>query len=492
MNILDAIKHPQLFGCLPVFADMSSWVRWIVFLKAVYGLPLDNGELAIFLHHTGRTTYAPPFGGWQEIICIVGRQSGKTRLAATIAVFEAITAKQEPDGTDLYAIVVAQDQRAALRALLSYAKAPFEMIPAFAAEVENQTADMLRLKNGVVLSAYPCRPAAVRGIRARVALCDELAFFRSTENMPQDTEMLRALRPALATTGGKLIVLSSPYGQAGTLWELHRANYGRDDATVLVWQGTAPEMNPTLPADYLARMAQDDPEAYRSEVLGEFRSGVATFLDLDTLQACVAEGIKEVLPLSGKHYSAFCDPSGGRRDKFTLAVAHAEGEKVVLDALRAWTPPFNPGEVIREASALLKTYRVHQVHGDRYSGEFVVEQFRHHGINYVASERDRSAIYLDLLPLVNSQRAVFLDQPDLLRELRGLERRRGSSGRDRVDHRPGAHDDLSNSAAGALTLVAGPQLKPRIRSLASDGPAPRIFYQPGPLERHVREGELWT
>jgi hypothetical protein len=35
-------------------------------------------------------------------------------------------------------------------------------------------------------------------------------------------------------------------------------------------------MNPTLPADYLERTEQDDPEAYRSEVLGEFRAGIAT------------------------------------------------------------------------------------------------------------------------------------------------------------------------------------------------------------------------
>jgi hypothetical protein len=33
-------------------------------------------------------------------------------------------------------------------------------------------------------------------------------------------------------------------------------------------------------------------------------------------------------------------------------------------------------------------------------------------------------------------------------ELRGLERRRGPSGRDLVDPRRGAHDDLANAAAG--------------------------------------------
>jgi hypothetical protein len=116
-------------------------------------------------------------------------------------------------------------------------------------------------------------PAAVRGLRARVAVVDELAFFRSSEDFPVDVEMLRALRPCLATTGGRLIVLSSPYAQTGALYDLHRRHYGRDEAPVLVSQASAAEMNPTLPADYLDRMEADDPEAYRSEVLGEFRRG---------------------------------------------------------------------------------------------------------------------------------------------------------------------------------------------------------------------------
>jgi len=43
-----------------------------------------------------------------------------------------------------------------------------------------------------------------------------------------------------------------------------------------------------------------------------------------------------------------------------------------------------------------------------------------------------------------------------LRELRGLERMRGTAGRDRVDHRRSAHahDDAANSAAIALVRAA--------------------------------------
>jgi len=58
------------------------------------------------------------------------------------------------------------------------------------------------------------------------------------------------------------------------------------------------------------------------------------------------------------------------------------------------------------------------------------------------------------------QRLVLLDLPDLLRELRGLERHRGTSGRDRVDHARGQRDDLANAACGALVLAGSKALQP--------------------------------
>jgi len=336
-------------------------------------------------------------------------------------------------------------------------------------------AETIALASGCVLAVYPCRPAAVRGIRARVAVIDELAFFRSSEGSAIDAEMLRAVRPCLATTGGRLIVLSSPYAQAGALYDLHRRHFGRDDSDVLVWQATAPDMNPMLPADYLRRMALDDPEAYRSEVLGEFRAGLTTFLDPDVLAACVAAGVRERAPAQGVSYTAFVDPSGGRADAFTLAVAHREGEHGVLDVCRAWRPPFNPAGVIAEAADVLRAYRIGTVTGDRYAGEFPAEQFRVHGVTYQPSERDRSALYLEVLPLLQAGRVVLLDNHELLRELRGLERRSGTSGRDRVDHAPGAHDDRANAAAGALVLTAShlPGLSLReATGLTAAAPAP--------------------
>jgi len=285
--------------------------------------------------------------------------------------------------------------------------------------------------------------------------------------------MLRALRPTLATTGGKLIILSSPYSQTGALWDLHRKHFGRNDAKVLVWQASAPDMNPTLSTDYLARMEEDDPDAYCAEVLGEFRSDLSTFLDPEAIAECVAEDVRERPPVTGTRYYAFADPSGGRHDRFTLGIAHIEQDRAILDLLRHWSPPFNPSGVIAECAEILKLYHVGNLQGDRYSAEFVVEQFRSHNITYTASDRDASTLYLELLPLINAQRARLLDHAELLKELRGLERRRGTSGKDRVTHRPGAHDDLANATAGVLVL-AGESARHKTEIWMPDlGPAPR-------------------
>jgi len=448
LNVVEALADRNLLGGVACFRDLSSWRSWLVFLRAVLGLRLDPEEQQIFRRHTGRTV--PRVGGYIEAVAIVGRQSGKSQLAAALASFEAATRAKRGE----YVVLLAQDLRGAQRALLSYCREMFE-VPLFRGELVRETANELELKAGGSLVVYPCRPASVRGIRCRLVVIDELAFFTTSEGRPVDREMLRAVRPTLATTGGRLLVLSSPYGQTGALWDLHRQHYGRDDSGTLVWQATAPEMHPLLPSDYLARMREDDPEAYRSEVLGEFRAGVSSLFDPDALDSVVVPDRRELPASRELRYAAFVDPSGGRSDAFAVAIGHRERECSVVDALRAWRPPFNPSGVVEECAALLANYRVRAVTGDRYAGEWPREAFRDRGVWYEIAQKDRSALYLDLLPAVNARAVELPDQPELLRELRGLERRRGPSGRDRVDHGRGGHDDRANAVAGVVSLLAG-------------------------------------
>ena len=220
MNVVEALRERALLGSMAAFRDLGSWRAWLVFLRAVYGLAMDPADVDVFRKHTGRTTPRP--GGYPEAVCIVGRQSGKSRVAAVACAFEAAVSKDR--GT--YALLVAQDERSARRTLFSYAREPFKSVPVFAREIVRETTDAMELSSGVTLACYPCRPAAVRGVRASIVCVDELAYFTATDGRPTDREMLRALRPTLATTGGRLLILSSPYGQSGALWDLHASTSG--------------------------------------------------------------------------------------------------------------------------------------------------------------------------------------------------------------------------------------------------------------------------
>ncbi len=143
----------------------------------------------------------------------------------------------------------------------------------------------------------------------------------------------------------------------------------------------------------------------------------------------------------------------------TMAIAHVEGKTVVLDCLRERKPPFNPEAVVDEFAAVLKTYRCSAVTGDRYAGEWVASQFTKRGIFYAPCDQSKSELYRDLLPIVNSGGVDLLEHDRLKQQLVGLERRTARSGKNSIDHAPGAHDDdVANAAAGAIVtgLKKGP------------------------------------
>ena len=146
---------------------------------------------------------------------------------------------------------------------------------------------------------------------------------------------------------------------------------------------------------------EDDPAAAQSEYLGLFRADLEGFLDDKTVDGAIVTNRHELPRVPGVRYAAFCDPSGGRSDSFTLAIAHntaGSPERLVLDCLRTVRPPFDPEHAVQSHAATLKDYGLSEVCGDQYAGEFVPSAFKRAGITYKPSERTRSEIYLEALP----------------------------------------------------------------------------------------------
>ena len=83
----------------------------------------------------------------------------------------------------------------------------------------------------------------------------------------------------------------------------------------------------------------------------------------------------------------------------------------------------------------------------------MTEQFNRNGIAYEPAELNKSEIYQELLPLLNSRVVALLDNDRLQRQLLSLERRTSRAGRDAINHPRGARDDLANAVAGALVMA---------------------------------------
>jgi len=124
-----------------------------------------------------------------------------------------------------------------------------------------------------------------------------------------------------------------------------------------------------------------------------------------------------------------------------------------VDVAKAWPAPFDPSVVVSEIAELVKSYGVLNVTGDNYGGEWPVASFRERGIAYTRCEKSKNDLYLNFVPVTNSRAVELPDDKRLLSELRRLERKRGRSGKDTVDHPPRLHDDLSNSVAGVYYLL---------------------------------------
>jgi hypothetical protein len=356
----------------------------------------------------------------------------------------------------------------------------FADAPALAGLIESETADTIRLSNRVDIE---CRPASFRTIRGATAvafIADEVSFWWSDEAARNpDSQILAGARPSLATLGGLLICVSSPYGKRGESWNAYRRDYGPlGDPKIVVVNASSRRMNPLLSEAVVARAYERDAQSAKAEFGGSFRDDVAGFLDLALVEAAVDRGVVVRPPRAGVAYRAATDPSGGAHDSFVTAICHDEGDVAVLDCLVEVRPPFNPSAATRTMAEALKSYDLTRTVGDRYSAGWVIEAFAKEDVTYEHSERDRSEGYLDALPLFTSGRVRLIDNPRLVSQFASLERRSTPVGRDKVDHGPGGRDDCCNAAALALSESGALAL---YNSLDWVGEVPKADESLGPL-----------
>ena len=187
---------------------------------------------------------------WQRALLLCSRQSGKSTVTAALATHTAVY--QPGSLTLLLSPSLRQSGE-----LFGTVKGFYRSVP-HAAPVKRESALQMQLVNGSRIVALPGKEATVRGFAGvDLLVLDEAA------RVPD--ELYFSVRPMLAVSGGRLVMLSTPWGQRGAFY-----NEWTGGAAWHRLKVTADQC-PRISAEFLAEeKAAMGPTFYRQEYFCEF------------------------------------------------------------------------------------------------------------------------------------------------------------------------------------------------------------------------------
>ncbi len=475
-----AFSDPHLLGGV-MGGDSREPMRAL--LLASQGETLTDSERAHFQRLTGREY--EPTERVEELHVIASRRAGKSSALGAMAVYLSALCDYKDclsPGERGIVLILAENQRQA-RTLFDYVEGAFEASAALRKLIVGRTQSTLSLSNRIDVEVRAADFRSIRGLTLVACLCEEISMWRSDESANPDSEIIAAAAPGLLTTQGQLFSIGSPYARRGFAYTAYKEHWGPEgDEKILVALGSTRDFNCTVSQDWIDRKVKRDPSKGQSEYLGQFRQDIEAFVSPEIVDAAISRGVFERPPIEGAIYHGFIDPSGGGADEMSMAIGHLEGGVVIIDAMRGCIV-HSPDAVVDEYVALLKSYGVYKVVGDRWGAEFVREQFKKRGVDYLKADRAKSDFYKEFLPLLNSGRVDLLDNQKLVTQLCSLERRVARGGRDSIDHPDKGHDDWINSVAGVAVLAAreAPPLAfhvPTVTSVPTSAYVGAVFFDP--------------
>jgi hypothetical protein len=395
----------------------------------------------------------------------LGRRSGKSLLASVVCLWDC-TLRPELDamvrpGETRFAVAMATNLNQA-RLIVRGARSIVERSPLLAEMVAGSTEDEIRftLPSGAktALRAFPCSSRGARGWPISTLALDEAAHFLTETEGDRTAEMVwKALSPSTAQFAdrARLLVLSTPWGTSGLFAELWERTHAGEFEDAAAHKHSTQEVNPTIPAEFLAMEERRDPEMFRSEYLAEFLGSGDAFLDFDRFELV---GAPTAGPKDAQTWVAGLDPAFSR-DPFGLALVGrtAEGQLVVgpvraLDAQGGFAAPVDEvAEVVREYNATAVT--------DQFCAAATAERLRQeHGVHVrvnTMTPQSKTSIFQELRVKLYDGSLVLPDHPALINELRRLRTKYTAGSAAILNPRVGgSHGDMAQAVAMAVGELA--------------------------------------
>ena len=209
----------------------------------------------------------------RRMLLLCSRQSGKSTTCASLAVHQALY-----DPGLVLLIAPAQRQSSELFRKVREVYSALDDVP----RVVQESAMRLELANGSRIIALPGTEGTIRGYSgAKTVIIDEASRV--------DNALFAAVRPMLATTQGRFVALTTPYGKRG--WFYEAWEYGEGWERTRVTAHDCPRIDPQW-LDEERRLVGD--WMYRQEYGCEFVDTDEQFFASDLIEAAMSH---EVAPL---------------------------------------------------------------------------------------------------------------------------------------------------------------------------------------------------
>ena len=499
ISIIDFFESEAILGIKTLSPTQK------VILKAINGEILDDktpipkshdyqdrdfdSEVDLFLFLTGKDEYIPGHK-YTDMSLAAGRRGGKSNIIAAGCVCYYATQKDYSPymGTSPFATIpiispTKEQANEVYQAVKNFfLKSPYLFqqfldgkITSFQEEYdENDTEKKvfvggnIRLNNKVVIKTMAADVSRIRGFAVPLYVLDEACWFGvdGSDSKNTDKAINEAIQPATAQFGELAfgIKISSPNGESGLMYDDYQ---NRKDPDVLHIQAPTWYMNPNITVAYLRKQKKKGEHYYNREYGAQYVASENAYLDPALVDLAELIGIEKIDYQPGMHYAAAMDYAT-KHDYWTLAIGHKEYhlvdvningnivkekvEKVYIDFLYHWQgqqgAELDPAEVVIEISKYLKEYRVPYILTDQYAHAALKSLFQLHNQNakeHATSEQSKKKYMASLQVAVNSKSLNYVTNKVAKKHMKDLREKRLSSGKIKIEHAAGCHDDYADS-----------------------------------------------
>lgn len=459
---------------LVAIAGLPMTLAQMVVLKTIEGGPLDARERRMARRLTGANMLAPPKpGGYSEAYLRCGRRSGKsTRIAAPLAVAALLADVDHVlapgEGARVLLVAPRRDQT---RTLLDACSGLLDLL-GVAHEKLNSLIRVQGLR--VSIETSTADEVAGRSASAVLVVVDEAALLPYESGAAgNDRELVAALKPTLSTTGGRFVMLSTPWGQEGVHFEKTEQLWGQLSGRGVAFRAPTWLLNSAkFPDEASTRAFEEDEKIWSREWAAIPGHHDSAAFSPDDLESGRDKGVRQRDPVPGIAYACGYD-EGGRHSARACVITHDElrstpagshARFTIVDFAKRWEPGrgTDHDEVMKQVAAIAGRYNNAVVQRDLFSGDAVQSALRRHATastEVSMAPQQQTQRFRDLQVLVETHRLRLLDDERLLKEMRGFRETLHQGGRISFHGSTKGGDDLVDAlclaAAKSAKLVPG-------------------------------------